>query len=58
MSEPPTGSNRNLSDASLAWGEMILIVTLPQPPPQLCLDLQTNARVKEYQVFCYDNNTD
>lgn len=48
MSKPPAGSDRNLSDTSLGWGEMVLIVALPQPPPQLCLDLQRNARVKDY----------
>lgn len=29
--KPSTGSNRDPSDASRGWGEMILIVALPQP---------------------------
>lgn len=40
------GSDCDLSDASLGWGEMILIVALPQPSPQLCLNLHTQTHLR------------
>lgn len=38
-------SGRGLGDASLSWVEMLLIVALPQPSPQLRLDLEINEEL-------------